>query len=115
VLTEFNEVLLIRKPHTNDGITGAYADLGIGIHKICKSTICCRETSETHRAIFCKGCLLRVVIPMEIDTYDKLALWCQKKIESQRGQEKKLDDMARAIKSLQEQLTSLRSFYEMRA
>lgn len=100
VLTESNETLSIRKPRTDDSIDGAYADLGIGIHKICKSTVCCREVSETHRAIFCKGCGLRLVVPLEIDTYDKLAKWCQSEANHHTKIEARLLGLERAVRAL---------------
>ena len=87
VLNEFNEILLIRKPRTDNCIDGAYAELGIGIHKICRSTVCSREISETHRSIFCKGCGLRIVVPKEIDTYEKLAMRCQEEIKRQENRQ----------------------------
>jgi len=118
LLTQFNEILSIRKPRTDDSIDGAYADLGIGIHKICKSTVCSREISETHRAIFCKGCGLRIVIPKEIDTYAKLNAWCQEQIAQQKKQEEFTSMVADWIKYLhrttKDHETRI-SFFEMRA
>lgn len=108
VLTEFNETLSVRKPRTDDSIDGAYADLGIGIHKICKSTICCREVSETHRAIFCKGCGLRIVAPNEVDTYEKLAAWCQEQIRQRDREIVERDVLRKRVLQLEKQLLIVR-------
>lgn len=32
--------------------------------------------SETHRALWCRDCGLRIVIPAEVNTYGKLRQWC---------------------------------------
>ena len=84
VLNEFGETLVVQKPYTHDGIVGAYAEMTIGYHEYCKGYIGNKTISVTHSALHCKVCNLRIVIPVNIDTYEKLRQWCAGQIESKK-------------------------------
>ena len=47
-------------------------------------------TSNAYNAIYCERCKLRVVIPTEIYTYEKLLQWCAQKIRDEKLWEKRL-------------------------
>lgn len=47
----------------------------VGIHSDCDGKIQLRKVSETHNALCCDQCNLRIVIPKEVDTYKKLRAW----------------------------------------
>lgn len=44
----------------------------LGEHAVCGGRLKLVCVSNTHRAIFCPECFLRVLIPQEVDTYGKL-------------------------------------------
>ena len=66
-LTKYNEMLIV---DNNDG--DLMLSTGIGQHKFCKGSFNCIVISETHKAIICRHCKLRIIIPIEVKTYDDL-------------------------------------------
>jgi hypothetical protein len=46
--------------------------LCIGVHDVCNCYVDIKAVSDTHRAMCCRGCGLRLVIPMEVLTYGQL-------------------------------------------
>jgi hypothetical protein len=61
----------------------------VGIHSACDGKIQLRKVSETHSALCCDQCNLRIVIPKEVDTYKKLRQWSTAAInlKQQRAEE----------------------------
>lgn len=58
----------------------------IGVHAICSGWVDIGKISETHKAIACRGCHLRIVIPKEIKTYGDLRKHLIKQInEEEKG------------------------------
>lgn len=56
---------------------GADADamdvlLDIGRHAVCEGAIGLHAVSETHRAVSCRKCGLRVIVPVGVATYGDL-------------------------------------------
>ena len=50
----------------------------VGIHAVCNCWVDVREISDTHRALVCRGCRLRVVFPTMVQTYGDLRAHCEK-------------------------------------
>ena len=44
----------------------------IGLHAFCNGWVDIRKVSETHQAIICRVCKLRIIIPIEIKNYGDL-------------------------------------------
>ncbi|MFA6043039.1 MAG: hypothetical protein WCV85_01845 [Patescibacteria group bacterium] len=44
----------------------------VGVHEVCGGTVFCRASSQTHHAMCCNTCGLRVVVPNTIDTFGEL-------------------------------------------
>ena len=44
----------------------------IGIHEFCDGWIDIVRVSETHQVLYCRRCNLRRLIPLEVDTWEKL-------------------------------------------
>lgn len=76
VMTEFGEVLSCY-PGTESrddiglDLIGVPAKC-IGAHEECGSWIDLRRASRTYNVIVCRGCKLRIVIPIEVNTWNKL-------------------------------------------
>ena len=70
VLTEHGETLV---PYNRQGYTdqSKLSDC-IGRHDKCKGHIEIMPVSETHKALVCSWCHLRIVVPNSVDTYKKL-------------------------------------------
>ncbi|OQA04476.1 MAG: hypothetical protein BWY68_00286 [bacterium ADurb.Bin400] len=47
-------------------------DTCVGVHEFCSSWMDRRRATETHDAIVCRGCYLRVLFPREVKTYGEL-------------------------------------------
>ncbi|MBD3250853.1 hypothetical protein GF380_00015 [Candidatus Uhrbacteria bacterium] len=78
LLNAFNERLLEYPPnHPMGKHTRDHDELGscIGIHDICRGWVDLKHISRTHHAIVCRSCGLRVVIPVDIQTYGQLRGW----------------------------------------
>ena len=59
-------------------------------HALCRGTVNIAQTSETHQTIRCRNCGLRLVAPIEIQTWRDLKEFCerqalQRKLEGQLG------------------------------
>ena len=52
----------------------------IGYHQPCTGKIYIHEHSSTHNVIVCEKCSLRIIIPKEIDDYQKLRKYLRNKI-----------------------------------
>lgn len=74
VLTELGEALVehypqgvgIRVVHKRD------KDMISGVHAICNFQFEIRQVSKSHKALNCRGCMLRVVIPLSVETFGQL-------------------------------------------
>jgi hypothetical protein len=77
VLTEFGECLL-EYPSTRTSDQDRLR-ICIGRHEGCGPADF-KPISATHKAIHCRDCGLRVVIPKEIDTYGKLRQYLADKL-----------------------------------
>ena len=76
VLTEFDEKLLsVLTENEDTKLSGC-----IGIHENCNGRLDIIKVSETHKAVLCKRCKLRIVIPEQVDTYQKLRRYLKFKI-----------------------------------
>ena len=53
-----------------------------GVHAVCQGWVDRRDVSETHRAIHCRTCGLRITFPRKVDTYGKLREHCRQRIEA---------------------------------
>jgi len=53
----------------------------LGSHYVCEGRCTLRDISETHQAIVCRCCNLRVVIPSNIKTYGALFAHFKKKLK----------------------------------
>ncbi len=73
-------------PVNPENLDGKDMIVCIGIHRPCHGGLepgeamngCYMDIhviSETHRAITCRGCRMRVVIPIEVKTYGDLRRW----------------------------------------
>lgn len=74
ILTEFGETLLEPLADSDEYHTHDDTPLksNIGVHDICNGWVDLKGVSETHQAIVCRSCQLRVVIPKIIETYGEL-------------------------------------------
>ena len=92
VLTEYGETLNeYPKGHLPSDHPGAHQDLPeheakkmsicIGIHAVCSCWMDIREISSTHRALTCRGCNLRFVIPKEVQTFGDLRAFCAERLD----------------------------------
>ncbi|OGZ64960.1 MAG: hypothetical protein A2998_02960 [Candidatus Staskawiczbacteria bacterium RIFCSPLOWO2_01_FULL_37_25b] len=89
VLNEFGEVLAM--PVSFDGNDTTVLGRGVrgknsclacaGYHQHCSGDIMIVCISNTHNALCCGRCNLRVVIPNEVATYGALRQWCLGRIE----------------------------------
>jgi len=75
VLSRYNEAL-IQYPDEHDDSkelqkTGC-VNTCIGVHQHCDGLVDLREVSNTHNAIVCRDCGLRVVVPKGLKTYGSL-------------------------------------------
>ena len=70
VLTEHGETLR-GYPDSRGGDEGELYTC-IGVHDVCNCWMDIRRASWTHNALLCRGCGLRVVIPMDVKTYGDL-------------------------------------------
>ena len=71
VLTEFGETLIQHfsfPKKDSDLITGGSSNHIIGMHALCNGCIDIMDISQTHKALICRECMLRVVIPKTIET-----------------------------------------------
>lgn len=66
MLTRFGEVLRSEQAEEDE------LSCCIGVHHICKGFIDIRDISITHKVIICRGCALRIVIPVSVKTYKDL-------------------------------------------
>lgn len=77
-LTKFNEYLR-EYPGSSSGDTDkddtAKLSCCIGVHETCDGWMDINSISKTHKAIRCRNCSLRVVIPISIETYAQLREW----------------------------------------
>ena len=62
----------------------------LGAHAICMGAIQLRLISETHNALCCNHCNLRIEIPTDINTLGKLRQWCAQQIAEKELWEKRL-------------------------
>ena len=73
VLTEHGETLvtLPSDDQGDDRHLSEWEDIpyNIGVHACCGGTITANNVSETHKALSCVACGLRIVIPRKINTY----------------------------------------------
>lgn len=60
--------------------------ISIGVHDVCEGFMETHAISDTHRAIICRQCRLRVVFPKWVKTYGDLKKWSnvQVKVEDSR-------------------------------
>lgn len=79
VLTEFREMLEEYPNSPADDNTKMEAC--IGVHVICGGFVDLKPVSDTHSAIICRNCHLRLVIPNSIQTYGDLR-WHFRKFNS---------------------------------
>ena len=79
VLTEFGETLVgcDNSSCTDESKICFY----INVHQSCNGFVDLKEVSETHNALLCRCCGLRIVIPKNIDTYGKLRQWRAEQIK----------------------------------
>jgi len=56
-------------------------DICLGQHEICNGFMDCEQVSKTHRALICRKCKLRVVIPREIKTWEQLKAYCKQALK----------------------------------
>ena len=56
----------IRETHFNFGYTN------VGKHSICGGIIVCRHISDSHQALICKECNLRIAFPKTVSNFDEL-------------------------------------------
>lgn len=69
VLTKFGEIL---NPDSKTGNDDNNLSTGVGLHDVCGGWFDLRPISETHKALVCSACKLRVVMPAEVTTYGDL-------------------------------------------
>jgi len=81
LLTSFGERLL-KYPGSQDTDESKLSPC-IGIHEICSSWVDVRQISDTHNAICCRCCNLRIVIPNTIETFGQLRCWLKEEIEAE--------------------------------
>jgi len=81
VLTENRESI-----RAYPGVTDADVELSlcIGIHNVCNGWVDISKVSESHQAIVCRKCYLRVVVPFWVKNYSDLYRWSVMQ-EYQRG------------------------------
>jgi len=53
-------------------------------HVTCRGFVDLKEVSETHVALTCRTCNLRVVIPRDVDTWGKFCAWMKKVLVDRR-------------------------------
>lgn len=91
VLNEFGEKLIVDNStiswlEINDdyslGIPGGGGAIVVGMHN--SNWVHLIFISKTHYALFCGNCGLRIVVPIEINTYGKLREWCAEQIEERK-------------------------------
>jgi len=73
VLTSFGETITgyPGSEETDDSKLGGCCSC-IGVHDVCEGFVDIKEISTTHKAIICRECHLRVVVPASIQTYGQL-------------------------------------------
>ena len=54
--------------------------IGMSIHGYCHGWLDLRRTTETHNALFCRACYLRVALPLEIKTYGELRNYIEEQL-----------------------------------
>lgn len=59
----------------------------VGIHACCGSWVDRKQTSKTHDVLVCRGCFLRVVFPVKIQTYGELRAYMTRKLERVKEEE----------------------------
>ena len=69
-LTEFGEMLK-GYPDSEVGDEGNLESC-IGVHYLCRGWVDIGRISQTHNAIICRSCKLRIPVPKEIKTYGDL-------------------------------------------
>jgi len=67
-ITKYNE-MLATPDHLGDEVE---LSPEVGIHEVCFGSISLVDVSETHAALVCDTCGLRVMIPREVNTYGEL-------------------------------------------
>lgn len=78
IVSEFGEGLMPypRRDNSNSD-PGEYPDSSlstcVGIHHLCGGWIDIRRASESHNALCCLSCKMRILIPVAVDTFGKLA------------------------------------------
>lgn len=56
-------------------------DISLGQHQICNGFIDCEQVSKTHKALICRKCKLRVLIPIKIKTWQDLRNYAEQALE----------------------------------
>lgn len=69
-LTEYGETLL-GYPGSERGDEGELS-CGIGVHAICNGWVDIKPVSTTHKAIICRECNMRILVPESVKTYGDL-------------------------------------------
>ena len=81
VLTEFGETLLSSSSTEVRKKLDIELDLVAGVHKICKGWMDVMSVSDTHNALICRRCKLRVVIPNHIRSWKQLSTHMKNKLK----------------------------------
>lgn len=85
-LTLENDLLLEYPPQSHGAFPEHSRDENklsscVGVHACCGSWVDRHHSSTTHDALVCRGCFLRVVFPVEIQTYGELRAYMTRKLE----------------------------------
>ncbi len=75
VLSSLNEVMNGYSEETKEEATLSGC---IGSHQVCGDWIDIKSISRTHNAIICRGCNMRIPIPVAIKTYAGLRVYFEK-------------------------------------
>ncbi|MBI2013620.1 MAG: hypothetical protein HYS87_02225 [Candidatus Colwellbacteria bacterium] len=73
VLTRFGEML--KKQSNGHSDDEELTLINVGIHIVCGGQMDVHIISETHNAVTCSRCALRVVFPRSVKTYGDLRNW----------------------------------------
>jgi len=63
---------VVTPDHTKDHYEISSPRLVVGVHKHCNGEFFRRGATETHDALVCGRCYLRVLFPREVETYGEL-------------------------------------------
>ncbi len=81
-MTKYNEILKVNEEN-NDILL----NFNIGIHKYCGGIIDLINISDINKAIVCRHCKLRIVIPASIETHSELREELKQKIWIEAGKD----------------------------